>query len=492
LKPAFTRNSRRECLARLQHETFDVLILGGGINGAGVARDLALRDPAMKIGLVEQRHFSSGTSGKNSQLIHGGLRYLKNLEIGLVRESLHERATLLEIAPHLVKPLRFLIPMYGWFPRFYYGSGLYLYDALAGGRNVGSHRGLSRSEALDLEPGLAREGLTSAAVFYDCLIHSARFVLENLFDAARAGAAIVNYCRAGEHKRLNGAYEVDLTDVLSGRRFVCRARKLIDATGPWSRAAGLRLVRGSHVILPRLTSGGHAIAYFEEGGRIIFVIPWGNGDLSLVGTTDVDHDASADDVSVSRTEVDYLMSIVRRLFPQSSGVEPVSAYSSLRPLLKSTDASPTKTSREHRIWESPGGVLHIAGGKYTTYRAMSEEAAGRLSTRACLTRHTPLGGNTPEALAEVPAELEEYGVLAKYVRQYSGENGLRSAKLAFAVEHEMVECLPDLLFISTYWGYETPQCIPAIGEELGRYLNWDRDRTAEEIRLSRRICALPE
>jgi glycerol-3-phosphate dehydrogenase len=491
MKPAFTRRSRQENLTRLRSETFDVLILGGGINGAGVARDLALRNPALKVALVEQRHFASGTSGRNSQLIHGGLRYLKNLEFRLVRESLHERATLLAIAPHLVKPLRFLLPMYGWPARLYYGAGLQLYDLLAGARNVGAHRVLSRHAVQAMEPGLASEGLSSGALFYDCLIHSARFVLENLFDAARAGAAIVNYCRAERYDSAgDGGHKVHLTDMLSGDRFECGARRLVDATGPWSDSQKLRLVRGSHLIMPRLTAAGHAIAFFEASGRIVFVIPWGAGDLSLVGTTDVDHSGTADDVRISAAEVDYLLAIVRRLFPRALGIAPISAYSSLRPLLSSADASPTKTSREHRIWAS-NGVVHIAGGKFTTYRVMSDEACTHLTGAACRTGEMPLGGNSPAALEGIPPELEEYGVLAGCVRDYARDGGLRTGRIRFAVEHEMVERLPDLLFVSTYWGYEQPQAIPEIAAELGRYLGWDRARIDEEVHLALALCSLP-
>src|SRR5579872_7144205 len=193
LAPVFTRNSRAQNLERLRRETFDVLILGGGINGAGIARDLAMR--GAKVALIEQRHFASGTSGKNSQLIHGGLRYLKQLQIHLVRESLHERATLVRLAPHLVTPQPFLMPMYGWPARLFYGTGLTLYDLLGRG-NVGRHHVISAADVANIEPGLALRGLTHGAIFYDCQVNSARFVIENIWDAARHGATVVNYARA--------------------------------------------------------------------------------------------------------------------------------------------------------------------------------------------------------------------------------------------------------------------------------------------------------
>ena len=249
--PALTRESRARNLERLKREAFDVLILGGGINGAGIARDLALR--GVKVALVEQRHFASGTSGKNSQLIHGGLRYLKQLRFRLVREALRERATVLNLAPHLVVPQPFLIPIYGWLARLFYGTGLWLYDRLAGRVNFAPHRLLSRDEVAKVEPGLSFEGLTHGAVFHDFRIHSARFVLENLWDAARHGAVIVNYARAA---RENGGIRV--THKLSGEAFPVRAGRLVDATGAWAAGKKLRLVRGSHIVIPRVNESENA------------------------------------------------------------------------------------------------------------------------------------------------------------------------------------------------------------------------------------------
>src|SRR5947208_3437985 len=179
-------------IEQLRTGQFDVLVIGGGINGAGIARDLVLRDPALKIALVEKNHFASGTSGKNSQLIHGGLRYLKYFDFGLVKEALHERATLLKIAPGLVQPLQFLIPCYHPLDRWFYGAGLILYDALAGARSLGHHHALSSSAVTRLEPGLASEGLRAGLLFFDGKVHSARLVIENLVDAEAHGACVVN------------------------------------------------------------------------------------------------------------------------------------------------------------------------------------------------------------------------------------------------------------------------------------------------------------
>jgi len=501
-QPAFTRDTRARNLERLRRESFDVLVLGGGINGAGIARDLALR--GLKVALVEQHHFASGTSGKNSQLIHGGLRYLKFLQFHLVRESLRERASLLRLAPHLVTPQPFLMPMYGWPSRIFYGTGLWIYDLLAGKSNIGRHRMLSSAEVGKLEPGLARYGLTHGAIFYDCQIHSARFVLENIWDASRHGAVVVNYARAD---RQNGG--VAITDKLSGESFPLQAAQWVDATGAWASGENLRLVRGSHIVIPRVNASDNAVAYFEDAGRIIFVIPWGSvRQLSLVGTTEVDPTSGPDNVRISPEETAYLLGIVRRLFPSARDTTPISTFSSLRPLIRTGASSATATSREHRIWKAPGGVVHVAGGKYTTYRAMSEEAADLISSVPSTTADKPLGGNSkqqidallgsvPEIAARHSLTAQEaehlvrnYGVQTPNLLTYLPQSArpaltrAESAQIAFAVEHEMAETLADLMFVSTYWGYElrwTRESLMPIAEELGRRLAWDSSKIAAQI-----------
>ena len=475
MTPAVNLDTRRLAIERLRTGTFDVLILGGGINGAGTARDLMLRG-RLNVGLIEQNHFSSGTSGKNSHLIHGGLRYLKQLDFRLVREALHERAVLLKIAPHLVEPQPFLMPLAGFAKSLYYNLGLTIYDLFDGSGAVPRHRRVSLEEVRKLEPGLAAPGMTGAAEFYDAQVRSARLVLENIFEALRNGAACANYVRAESHTRDEaGLWRVQLRDSISGERFETRARALIDCTGPWARDPAPRLVRGSHIVMPRLNHSGHAIAYFEESGRIIFFIPWGErGDRTLIGTTDVDHDGAADDVHISEDETRYLRNIAARIFPASAKLEPVATFSSLRPLLES-HASATKATREHHIYRDSQGIIRVTGGKYTTYRAMAEEAADLVVPPELrdvhLTATTALNGNTPDAiqalLTEAPAlsarygvaETEiimlvhQYGVLTTAVLDYV-ETSVDAARLIFATRHEMAIEPKDFLEVSTSLGYE--------------------------------------
>jgi glycerol-3-phosphate dehydrogenase len=474
-------NLRQTQIEALGAAPLDVLVLGGGINGAGVLRDLALRAAAgmqpLRLGLVEQGHFASGTSGRNSQLIHGGLRYLKNLEFGLVREALRERALLVKLAPQYVRPLQFLMPFYGQFARYYYGAGLTLYDVLAGSRSLGRHRVLGRADALATEPGLAPGSLAAAALFWDAQVHAARLVLANIFDALAHGAYAANYVRAEGWSHVADLWHVTLTDTLTGASFEVRARKLVDTTGPWTRAAALRLVRGSHLILPRLTAGEHAIAWFEDAGRIIFVIPWGeDGGLSLVGTTDVDHDGAPGDVRISSEEVTYLMGIVKRIFPAASGVAPLTAYSAVRPLLREDTKSATRTSREHRIWNSPEGILHVAGGKYTTYRLMSEQAAGLVAREVA----PALAGLRVTAEAPFPPDELPRGT---------------EERIRFAVERELARRLPDLMFVSTYWGYEqqwTRGGLEPYAHSMSELLGWDDARIHQEIESVLCQIAVPE
>jgi len=495
---------RQERMAALRAETFDVLILGGGVNGAGIARDLALRAKTaghpLTVGLIDKGHFSSGTSGRNSQLIHGGLRYLKYMEFGLVREALRERSTLLEIAPHLVEPLAFLIPMYSQFAKYFYGTGLWMYDTLAGSRNISPHRGVALGELEKLEPGLNRHELVSAAVFWDARVHSARFVLENLFEAADNGAVVMNYLEAVSFSQDGEIWTVGVRDMLTGVTFAVGAKKLVNTTGPWAGEVWpeentLRLVRGSHIILPRLNHSDNAIAYFEENGRIIFFIPWGsNKDLTLIGTTDVDHDGSPDAVHISAEETAYLLKIAADIFPESKGMEPIATYSALRPLVQSGGTSATSTSREHRIWASADGVVHVAGGKYTTYRSMSEEAADLAAPAALKEVHptasVPLNGNSRAVIAALrqehdPAVVMAYGVRAPRVMERARKLGsMEQAQIEEAVECEWVERLPDLLHVSTYWGYERrwdEDALRGLAEEVGSRLGWSAARMEEEV-----------
>jgi glycerol-3-phosphate dehydrogenase len=351
----------------------------------------------------------------------------------------------------------------------------------------------------------------SGARFFDCRVNSARLVLLNIREAADHGAIAANYLSVESQERTpDGLWRVELLDTLSGRHFTVSTRTIVNATGAWSRAGNLRLVRGSHLILPRLGASENAISYFGPDGRVVFFIPWGHRfACTLVGTTDVDHASGPDVVQISPEERAYLLGVAEKVFPGAGSCEPIGTYSSLRPLLREESKSATKTSREHRIWSDERGVVHVAGGKYTTYRLMSEEAVDLLArahfpelASRHLTASTPLRGNTQEALRPLLAESSEmddadareivrsYGVEAReifrYIRSHPGSAVTREegARIAFAAQHEYAQRLRDLMFVSTYWGYErrwTSKELDPLATELGRHLGWDALRIRQEV-----------
>ncbi|MCC6340816.1 MAG: glycerol-3-phosphate dehydrogenase/oxidase [Bryobacterales bacterium] len=529
----FPADLRARSLAALRDAALDVLILGGGINGAGIARDLGMRRQqsgvSLQVGLVERNHFASGTSGRNSQLIHGGLRYLKYLKFGLVKESLRERAALRFLAPHLVEPLAFLLPLYSRVDKMKYMMGLRMYDQLAGDTNISRHREVSKAEIQQVEPALAKGGLVGGALFYDCIVHSARFVLENLMDAAANGVHIANYTHAEPVERQpDGSWQVRLKDTLSGDVFVTRAKKLVDATGAWSKpGAGTapRLVRGSHLILPRLTAEEHAIAHFDDDGRIVFLIPWGSEkQLTLLGTTDVDHTGGPGEARISREEMDYLLGIAGRLYPNAS-IKPFAAFSSLRPLVDEGDSPATAASREHHIFNTKDGVLRIQGGKYTIYRLMSQEAVSLILKEIApwlmspsKTAAEPLNGNTAKALSRLKGDAQRLGEahhlapvdVERLIRDYgtntpdvlpmapSEDQGpikrLEYARMAYAVQHEMALQLKDFFYVSTYLGYERPwnsALLEPYANLMGSWLGWDSARQSAEVDQTLAVTALP-
>ena len=346
-------------IEELAGQHFDAVIVGGGINGAGLARDLALRAHTAKhplrILLLEKSFWGSGTSGKNSHLIHGGLRYLKYFDFGLVREALRERAILLQVAPNTVRPLRFELTAEGPLDRIFYGVGIALYDLLAGKNRIGKSTYFGGRLA-----------------YWDAASDSAALVIDNVRDARHYGAV----CIPGRGVRRMTADGVELDNGIR-----VKAGCVIDARGPWIGGEQMRLVRGSHIVLPRLFEGDHALAHFHTDGRVIFFIPWGDLEpVTLIGTTDIDHSGTPDEVEISWSETEYLRMIAEQLFPQSAALPLIGTFSSLRPLLTAAGKSASSTSREHQIGFRPDGVLEIKGGKYTTYRAMAE-VAGDLVVR---------------------------------------------------------------------------------------------------------------
>jgi glycerol-3-phosphate dehydrogenase len=377
------------------YEEFDILVIGGGITGAGIALDAATR--GLKVALVEKRDFASGTSSRSTKLIHGGLRYLEHFDFSLVREGLQERAIVLKNAPHLAHPFPFLVPIYRDPKRNYdhplkVRTGLFLYDLLAGRRKLVRHKKISTQEALGLAPQLDKNGLRGAFVYYDGLTNDSRLVAEVLCTAHNHGAAIANYARVTEFTKtatgqISGA---QLVSELSGRKFQAQARVVINATGVWVDetrkltrdgsavevdSRHLRPSKGVHLVISseRLKVSTALLVPSLRDHRFYFVVPW-EGSV-IIGTTDSDYSGDLNAPKTESTEADEILDAVNRFFPKVklSISDVISTFAGLRPLINNgPENSPKDVSRGEAIFESRDGLISIAGGKLTTYRRMAE------------------------------------------------------------------------------------------------------------------------
>ena len=386
----------------MRDETWDLLVIGGGIVGAGIARDAARR--GLATALVERGDFASGTSGKTSRLVHGGLRYLAHGKVRLVRQAVRERDLLLEQAPALVRPLAFTLPAYrgkGNRPVIL-RLGLWLYDRLSRKKVLPRRDWLPPEGVRRREPRLAPDGLRGGGVYYDALTNDARLVLALVRDAAAHGAVVANYAEATDLLRTaDRASGVRLHDRLGEERFELRARTVVNATGVWldrlrpSPSETIRPTKGIHIFLPRDRVGnlGAVTLTSPRDGRVLFVLPW--GDLTLVGTTDTDYAGDPDRVAPDREDVAYLLESVNEAFPSArAGPEDVvSLYAGLRPLIATGKReAESDISREHEIFQDADGLISVAGGKLTTQRAMAEETVDLVTTR--LGRSTPCSTRT--------------------------------------------------------------------------------------------------
>jgi glycerol-3-phosphate dehydrogenase len=379
-------------LAGLDGAALDAVVIGGGMAGAGVARDLALRGAS--VALFEKGDFASGTSSKSSKLIHGGLRYLELGDFKLVRESLREKKTLERLAPHLIRPLPFLVPIYRGAPRglITVRIGMWLYDLLTPGKTTERYRVLQPVDALTMEPSVRAEDLRGAGYYFDdLLLYPERLCLENVLSAARHGARAFNYCEVEEfvHGR-RGIEGVKVRDLLSGQVQLVRAATIVNCAGPWvdrvramAKVADrsprvVRTTKGIHCLLPRMTDRAVYLSARDE--RMIFVIPW--REFSLVGTTDTDFEGDPDRLWATREEVTYLLEEVAKVLPDKRATfDNVSyTYAGVRPLSFEPGASASKVSRDHKVIpEGPDGrFFSVTGTKLTCFRSLAEDVGNRV------------------------------------------------------------------------------------------------------------------
>ena len=359
---------------------YDLLVVGGGINGAAIANTAALN--GLKTALIEKGDFASGTSSKSTKLIHGGLRYLENLEFGLVREALRERAIQLHSAPHLVKPLKFVLPVYDtdrrpfWMIRL----GVTFYDALSGKFLIKKHQTIAREAILEQIPSLKEKGLVGAVSYYDAQMDDARLCLENVLMAKAQGADVANYVEAKEFiKDNNKVIGLKAWDLLEKKFIEIKAKKVVCALGPWTAQKSVRTTKGVHIVYRgRIAKDALIFPTFQDN-RVLFAIPWmGN---SLIGTTDTDFSGTPDQAKVEEADIDYLFKELTRVFPDQDFEHKniITTFAGLRPLVQShKSGAPSTVSRKHVIEENKEGVMSVMGGKYTTYRKIAEDVIERI------------------------------------------------------------------------------------------------------------------
>ncbi len=382
----FSFKDRAASFQHLAETEFDLLIIGGGITGAGAARDAASR--GMKVALIEMQDFAQGTSSRSSKLIHGGIRYLENLEFGLVFEALSERRLLFEIAPHLVHPLRFVLPLYegSRVGMFKMGLGMWLYDALSMFEAPEMHERLDNNETMDRIPLLQNKNLMGSFVYSDAYMDDDRLVIETLRSAHKMGATSVSYVKAVGSKFTNGKVTaVNVEDLISKKKITVRAKHVISTTGPWTDIVAPTLVstwkrilrpsKGVHLTFrrDRIPISQAVVMATDDEKRIVFAIP--RHEMVIIGTTDTDFEKNPLEVTSTKKDVEYLLGVAREYFPGALLKENdiVATYAGVRPLVDDGAETESKTSREHLIVEDSQNVTFVAGGKYTTYRLMAEQ-----------------------------------------------------------------------------------------------------------------------
>jgi glycerol-3-phosphate dehydrogenase len=432
----------------------DLLVIGGGITGAGIARDAAMR--GIRTCLVEAADFGWGTSSRSSRLIHGGLRYLEHGWLKLVFEASRERRILLRIAPHLVRPMPFLFPVHAGtrVGRARLAAGLWLYDLLSLFRNVHSHRMLSRRAVQRIEPRLRDRDLAGGAIYYDGWCDDARLVLANVRSAHRHGAMTASYASVTALEKAGGRIRGAVVhDTIEDRRITVHARVTVNATGPWTDAVRhmddataaplLRPTKGVHVTVPRRRVGNTGALTLTSplDGRVMFVLPW--GDVTVIGTTDTDYSGAAEDVAPSDQDVTYLLRSTNAFFPDArlGDDDVIATWAGLRPLLADGGAGPTaQVPREHRIVESTSGLLTITGGKLTTYRSMAAELVDAVAQRlhamdgrripTAPTHREPLPGGEVADLELLVRELGKERIPEPVARHLVDTYGSESAAVA--------------------------------------------------------------
>ena len=523
---------------RLKGENFDLIVVGGGIVGAGIARDAALR--GLHTLLVEKEGFAHGTTSRSTRLIHGGLRYLRTMQLKLVRQDLREREIIFKIAPHLVHRLQFVIPALRSEPfyRFSLPFGLYLYDFLAKGKGIPRWRRLSRQKTLELEPNLAGiDGLVASFLYYDCQAEfMERLCLENLLSAAENGACILNHAAATDLLVTDDTvHGIEIKDTLTGEDYTAKGRMVVNAGGHWADLIWdkhdikskdrLRRTKGIH-LLARKVSNNALVLFAKSDGRLFFVIPL--GEYSLIGTTDTDYTDDLDSIYASASDVEYLVTEMRHYFPNFGQGDIYYAMAGLRSLVASGDKTASDTSRAHKLvdHEQKSGIkdfITVLGGKITAYRAIGEEVLDlvckKFNVRApCVTADTPLPGAPAVPAQDVEQAAQRSGLPLETVAYLAALYGSRFssvldyvredkrlgqpiaascpdilAQIKYAVNEEEALTLSDFLLCCTNIGLGQSQgldTVETVAREIGPLLGWSNTEQQDQIESYRALAAL--
>jgi glycerol-3-phosphate dehydrogenase len=525
---ALSRQAREETIERLARTEYDVLVIGGGVTGAGAALDAASR--GLTVALVEMRDWAAGTSSRSGKLIHGGLRYLEQFNFSLVREALHERSLMLEkLCPHLVKPIQFVYPLrHRVWERAYMGAGLLLYDTLGGAGAVPRHRHLTRRAVRSLSPGIKPDNLVGALTFYDAQVDDSRHTLELVRTAAAQGADVCSAVKVVELTKSDGTVTgARLHDLEADRTVEVAARQVINATGVWSdkiaaMAGGrpmftVRASKGVHILVPRTKIDSAVSMFVRAEDSVMFVRTWGRH--WLIGTTDTAWDQDLDHPAATSDDVDYLLRNLNRVLEvKLTRADIAGGFAGLRPLVKGNAEATSKLSREHAVESPVPGFTSIVGGKYTTYRVMAKDVVdfavkglGR-PVPPCSTENVPLLGavglekarqsfsrsGAARGLTQPQIErlLGRYGSLVAdlddlmaarpdLARPIGGAADYLRVEPVYSATHEGALHLDDVLTRRTHIAIETEDngltAAAEVASLMGAELGWDETRLAEEI-----------
>ncbi len=531
LQSASPADRRNATIQSMQSQEFDLLVIGGGATGAGIALDAAAR--GLKTALVEKRDFASGTSSKSTKLIHGGLRYLKQLDIALVRETGTERAIVHRLAPHLVLPEKMLMPLikngtYGYWSTSF---GLWVYDVLAKVKGDDRRKMLSKEQTLKHEPLLDDRILKGGGFYAEYRTDDARLTIELLKTAARKGGLALNYTQAvdfiyDDKKQVRGA---SVRDNLTNESFNIKAKRVVSASGPWvdklrkknGSLSGkrLHLTKGIHLVFPhRKIPLNHTLYFDVPDGRMVFAIP--RGKVTYVGTTDTEYKGDLNRVVATKDDAVYLLNAINHALPtvKVDKNDIISNWAGLRPLIHEDGKSPSELSRKDEIFVSDTGLISIAGGKLTGYRKMAQRIVDLVDEQLpepfgpCPTKDIPLTENSLKDAKAVEAYIQEienrvkklglisyygwylvttYGkqteIILEKMQAYNSDTpdiALLRAETWFGVHHEMVNSVDDLLVRRTgrlYFDIESiPPALDIALADMKNYLGWDEKRTQEE------------